>query len=169
MLSSESANNNRSYRVSEKIKWTIVYKLLSKVSDPEGVKKCQLLFLLSLFCEDVLWNKILFFTTVVKSWSDYFISLKYCFLMNKSPYKNEGRGKNLYILIPNLTVQKYILGGPRMGSIPMCGRKIERSPENWSCGKLHRYHHLPCLSPRCTGIIQKANFNIRAHPTHIFS
>lgn len=61
MLSSESANNNGSYRVTEKIKWTFVYKLLSKVSDPEGVKKCQLLFLLSLFCEDVLWNKILFF------------------------------------------------------------------------------------------------------------
>lgn len=88
--------------------------------------------------------KFYFFTTLVKSWSDYFISLKYCFLMNKSPYKNEGRDINLYILIPNLTVQKYILGGPRMGSIPMCGRKIESSPEKWSCCKLHRYHHLLC-------------------------
>lgn len=72
--------------------------------------------------------KFYFFTTLVKSWSDYFISLKYCFLMNKSPYKNEGRGTNLYILIPNLTVQKYILGGSSNGEHSNVWKKNREKP-----------------------------------------
>lgn len=72
--------------------------------------------------------KFYFFTTLVKSWSDYFISLKYCFLMNKSPYKNEGRGTNLYILIPNLTVQKYILWGSSNGEHSNVWKKNREKP-----------------------------------------